>query len=184
MTSWLSVGGRTAVALVGVALMSLSIPAGYGAVMNPAIDVGYAAPLQALENRGSLTRPERLASMRFVADHEISQYLDFLHLGRGAVLIDDFLGFMIVMSSSNTEQYVITSDRDFQQVLADPAVNGVRYFLVPSDQALGKLDAINHAYPGAYANGGGLGTLVKEFDDVSDSGTNWRLYRVSVSASS
>ena len=32
----------------------------------------------------------------------------------------DFLGFVIVMSSSDTEQFVITSDRDFQQVLADP----------------------------------------------------------------
>ena len=39
----------------------------------------------------------------------------------GTVLVDDFLGFVIVMSSSNTEQFVITSDRDFQQVLADPA---------------------------------------------------------------
>lgn len=178
-TGWLWVGLRTAAAALGVVLMSLSVPAGYGAVMNPAIDVGYVAPIQALEDRGTLTRAQRLASLRFVTDHDVSQYVDALHLGRGAVLIDDFLGFVVVMSSSNTQQYVITSDRDFQQVLADPAGNGVRYFLVPSDQALGKLDAINRAYPEAYANGGGLGTLVKEFDDVSDSGTNWRLYRVS-----
>ena len=101
----------------------------------------------------------------------MSQYVDSLHLGRGTVLVDDFLAFDIVMSSSNTQQYVITSDRDFQQVLADPAGNGVRYFLVPSVQALGKLDAINRAYPGAYADGGGLGTLVKQFNSVSDDAT-------------
>jgi hypothetical protein len=175
--TWSWVSGRALAVAAGVVLMSLSIPAGYRAVMDPTINVGYATALQALENRGQLTQAERLASLRFVTDHTVSQYVDSLQLGRGTVLVDDFLGFVIVMSSSNTEQFVITSDRDFQQVLADPDANGVRYFLVPSEQALGKLDAINRAYPGAYANGGGIGTLVKQFNDVSDSGTNWRLYR-------
>lgn len=178
---WLTLlwaGGRTVAAVAGIVLMSLSVQAGYRAVMDPTINVGYAAELQALMQRGPLTHAERLASLRFVTDHQVSQYVDSLHLGRGTVLVDDFLGFDIVMSSSNTQQYVITSDRDFQQVLADPAGNGVRYFLVPSEQALGKLDAINRAYPGAYANGGGLGTLIKQFNNVSDDTTNWRLYRV------
>jgi hypothetical protein len=175
---WARTGATTVSALVGIALMSLSIQAGYRAVMDPAINVGYAAELQALVQHGPLTQAERLASLRFVTDHQVSQYVDSLHLGRGKVLVDDFLGFDIVMSSSNTQQYVITSDRDFQQVLADPAGNGVRYFLVPSEQALGKLDAVNRAYPGAYANGGGLGTLVKQFNSVSDDATDWRLYRV------
>ncbi len=174
---WSWVSGRALAVAAGVVLMSLSIPAGYRAVMDPTINVGYATALQALENRGQLTLAERWASLRFVTDHTVSQYVDSLHLARGTVLVDDFLGFVIVMSSSNTEQFVITSDRDFQQVLADPDANGVRYFLVPSEQALGKLDAINRAYPGAYVNGGGIGTLVKQFNDVSDSGTNWRLYR-------
>ena len=176
--SRLRTGGTTVAAAVGIVLMSLSVQAGYRAVLDPTINVGYAAELQALVQRGPLTQAERLASLRFVTDHQVSQYVDSLHLGRGTVLVDDFLAFDIVMSSSNTEQYVITSDRDFQQVLADPAGNGVRYFLVPSVQALGKLDAINRAYPGAYANGGGLGTLVKQFNSVSDDATDWRLYRV------
>jgi hypothetical protein len=175
---WLWTGGTTVAAIAGIVLMSLSIQAGYRAVMDPTINVGYAAELQALVQRGPLTQAERLASLRFVTDHQVSRYVDSLHLGPGAVLVDDFLGFDIVMSSSNTQQYVITSDRDFQQVLADPAGNGVRYFLVPSEQALGKLDAVNRAYPGAYANGGGLGTLVKQFNSVSDDATDWRLYRV------
>jgi hypothetical protein len=177
--TWLRTGATTFAAVVGIVLMSLSVQAGYRAVMDPTINVGYAAELQALVQRGPLTQTERLATLRFVTDHHVSQYIDSLHLGRGTVLVDDFLGFDIVMSSSNTQQYVITSDRDFQQVLADPADNGVRYFLVPSEQALGKLDAINRAYPGAYANGGGIGTLVKQFNSVSDDATNWRLYRVS-----
>ena len=176
--TWLWTGGTTVAAVAGIVLMSLSVQAGYRAVMDPTINVGYAAELHALVRRGPLTQAERLASLRFVTDHQVSQYVNSLRLGRGTVLVDDFLGFDIVMSSSNTQQYVITSDRDFQQVLADPAGNGVRYFLVPSEQALGKLDAINRAYPGAYANGGDLGTLVKQFNSVSDDATNWRLYRV------
>jgi hypothetical protein len=176
--TWLWNGGTAAAALVGIVLMSLSVEAGYRAVMDPTVNVGYAAELQALVQGGPLTQTERLASLRFVTDHQVSQYVDSMHLGRGTVLVDDFLAFDIVMSSSNTQQYVITSDRDFQQVLADPAGNGVRYFLVPSVQALGKLDAINRAYPGAYADGGGMGTLVKQFNSVSDDATDWRLYRV------
>ena len=176
--TWVWTACMTIAAMVGIVLMSLSIQAGYRAVMDPTINVGYAAELQALVQRGPLTQAEREASLRFVTDHQVSRYVDSLHLGRGTVLVDDFLAFDIVMASSNTQQYVITSDRDFQQVLADPAGNGVRYFLVPSVQGLGKLDAINRAYPAAYADGGGLGTLVKQFSSVSDDATDWRLYRV------
>ena len=176
--TWVWTACMTIAAMVGIVLMSLSIQAGYRAVMDPTINVGYAAELQALVQRGPLTQAEREASQRFVTDHQVSRYVDSLHLGRGTVLVDDFLAFDIVMASSNTQQYVITSDRDFQQVLADPAGNGVRYFLVPSVQGLGKLDAINRAYPAAYADGGGLGTLVKQFSSVSDDATDWRLYRV------
>ncbi len=176
--TWVWTACTTIAAMVGIVLMSLSIQAGYRAVMDPTINVGYAAELQALVQRGPLTQAEREASLRFVTDHQVSRYVDSLHLGRGTVLVDDFLAFDIVMASSDTQQYVITSDRDFQQVLADPAGNGVRYFLVPSVQGLGKLDAINRAYPAAYTDGGGLGTLVKQFGSVSDDATDWRLYRV------
>jgi hypothetical protein len=134
--------------------------------------------LQALVARGPLTPAQKQASLRFDVQREVSAYMDSLHLGRGTVLLDDFYGFVIVMSSSNQDQYVITSDRDFQQVLADPAANGIKYVLIPSNNGLASLDAINRAYPHAYATGQGIGTLAKTFHDPSDAATNWRLYRV------
>jgi hypothetical protein len=111
-----------------------------------------------------------------MTDRSVAAYIDSLHPGRGSVLVDDFLGFVIVMTSNHPEQFVITPDRDFQPILADPAQAGVRYLLVPPDRQLGSLDALNRAYPHLYDDGGGIATLVREFDDVSDLGTNWRLY--------
>jgi hypothetical protein len=162
-----------------VLMLVVALPSGVHAVLDPSISAVEAYPLQALLNRGTLTTPQRLASLRWVNDRAIAAYLDSLHLRSGAVLVDDFLGFVIVTSSQNSHQFVITSDRDFQQVLAAPSDNGVEYVLVPTDHDLGKLDAINRAFPGIYANGGGVGKLVKEFIDHSDSEYNWRLYRVS-----
>ncbi len=170
---------RGAAVTSAVAMLVVALPSGVHAVLDPSISSVEAYQLQGLLNRGTLTTRQREASLRWVNDRQIAGYLDLLHLRRGAVLVDDFLGFVIVMSSQNPTQFVITSDRDFLQVLADPIDNGVEYILVPTDHDLGKLDAINRAYPGIYANGAGMGTLVKEFVDHSDNEYNWRLYRVS-----
>jgi hypothetical protein len=94
------------------------------------------------------------------------------------VLLDDFDGFLIPMTSDDPAQYVTTSDRDFQEILSDPGASGVRYVLIPEDTGLGTLDAVNRAYPGAYANGRGIGRLVMTFYDHSDGQMNWRLYQV------
>jgi hypothetical protein len=131
---------------------------------------------------GPLTQQQQQASLRFVVDRQVSEYMDSMRLGRGTVLIDNFIGFVVVLSSSNLDQYVTTPDLDFQQVLADPAANGVQYVLIPPNTGLGTLDAINRAYPDAYATGKGIGTLVKTFQDHSDLGHNWRLYRVTSSS--
>jgi hypothetical protein len=101
-----------------------------------------------------------------------------MHPGRGSVLVDDFLGFVIVMASEHPDQFVITPDRDFQAILADPAQAGVRYVLVPPDRDLGSLDAVNRAYPHIYDSGAGIATLTNQFNDASDLGRNWRLYRL------
>jgi hypothetical protein len=114
----------------------------------------------------------------FAVDRKVSAYLDALRLPEGAVLMDDFLGFPIEIYSADPQQFVISSDTDFQQCLADPAANGVEYVLIPSNTHLGVLDAINRSYPKAYATGQGIGTLVRTFKDLSGFGTNWRLYRV------
>jgi hypothetical protein len=174
----LRVTRRSAAVLATVVVLLLTLPVGFKAISDPTTNGGLAYAVQSEVNRGTLTHQQLLASRRFVTDRAVSSYIDGLHLARGAVLVDDFLGFVVVMASAHPDQYVITSDRDFQKILADPAGNGIRYVLVPTSHNLGTLDAVNRAYPGVYANGGGLGVLAREFDDVSDSEYNWRLYRV------
>jgi hypothetical protein len=166
--------------VAGVSALTLAagVPAGALAVLSPSINTSDsdAYPLQALLNRGTLSADEQLASKRWTTDRAVAAYIDSLHPGRGSVLVDDFLGFAVVVASGRPDQFVITSDRDFQPILADPAQAGVRYLLVPPDRQLGSLDALNRAHPNLYDNGGGIATLVREFDDVSDVGVNWRLY--------
>jgi hypothetical protein len=113
----------------------------------------------------------------YVPAREVASYLDSLHLRAGSVLVDDFLGFAVVVSSQHQDQFIITSDRDFTQVLGDPRGSGVEYVLVPSDSGFGTLDALNRAYPEIYTSGASVGTLVQQFGNRS-SGQTWRLYRV------
>jgi Dolichyl-phosphate-mannose-protein mannosyltransferase len=138
-----------------------------------------------------LTMPLAMISPRFNAASEfandagrvraaaaVGETLDAMHLPYGSVLLDVFLGFGIVVNSDNPHQFVITPDRDFKAVLADPAAFGVRYLLVPPpDRELGELDAINRQYPSIYADGAGIATLVREFDEFWPYFA-WRLYRL------
>ena len=94
------------------------------------------------------------------------------------MLVDSFIGYAIVLSSTRPEQFVITSDRDFKQAIADPSGTGVQYILVPRERGLASLDAINRAYPAMYESGAGIAHLIQEFPNVGD-GADWRLYRVS-----
>ena len=108
---------------------------------------------------------------------QIAPYIDGMDLPDGAVLLDVFLGFPIVLESGDPKQFVITPDRDFKSVLADPGAFGVEYLLVPPpDMEMGTLDAITREYPTMYADGAGMATLVREFDSSVD--WHWRLYRL------
>jgi hypothetical protein len=166
------------VAALSVIGLGAGLPLGVIAILSPVTNGSDAYPLQALLNRGTPTAEQQLASNRWTTDRAVAAYIDSMHPGRGSVLVDDFLGFGVVIASGQQEQFVITSDRDFKPILADPAQAGVRYLLVPPNRQLGSLDALNRAYPHLYDDGGGIGTLVREFDDVSDLGMNWRLYSV------
>jgi hypothetical protein len=163
-------------------VLAAGVPSGALAVLSPITNESDAYPLQALLNRGTLTADQQLASRRWTTDRAVAAYVDSLHPGRGSVLVDDFLGFAVVVASDKPDQFVITSDRDFQPILADPAQAGIRYLLVPPDRQLGSLDALNRAHPHLYDNGGGIATLVREFDDISDVGVNWRLYSLTPQA--
>lgn len=162
---------------LAVLAMAATVPAAAMAMVSPADDVGEGVSVAALSGSG------QPASLVFAESRTISAYMDSLHLPSASVLIDDFNGYVIVMSSNNSSQYVIPSDRDFQSVLSDPYAAGIEYALIPPDRGLSALDAINRAYPHAYATGQGIGgKLVKQFSDPTGGGVDWRLYRVTGSS--
>jgi hypothetical protein len=113
----------------------------------------------------------------FATEREIADYLDRLDLPRGSVLVDVFGGFAIVGQSANPRQFVITTDRDFRAILADPQGFGVRYLLAPSVLGRGAVDALNVTYPTLSVNGTGFTVLDRAFAGRGDS-PDWALYRV------
>lgn len=74
----------------------------------------------------------------------IGQEIDALGLSPGSILTDSAYSYGVVLASRNPRQFVITSDRDFATILADPKGNRVRYFLV---SVKGAADAVRVAYP-------------------------------------
>jgi hypothetical protein len=131
------------------------------AVLLPVLDPGRATPA------------DRATLHRFENERALARWLDAQHLRDGSVLVDTAPGFAVVLASRRTSQFVITSDRDFEASVADPAVYGIRYLLVqPTPQ-----DAINIAYPGLYDEGRAFARLVKEFP-AHGVGVPWRVYEV------
>jgi hypothetical protein len=114
---------------------------------------------------------------RYIVARGTADYLDALNLPDGAVLVDTFLGFPIVLDSAKPRQFVVTSDRDFKQSVSDPATFAVKYLLVPESGGLGDLDAIERQWPGIYETGAGIGQLVKEFG-IDGASFRWRLYEL------
>ena len=107
----------------------------------------------------------------------ISDAIDALHLPDGSIVTDTFTSCvsMVLMMSDHPHQYVITSDRDYERVLADPPTFHAHYLLVPPPKQYGSLDAVNRAYPRLYENGSGFARKVKEFNEPGC--PTFRLYR-------
>ena len=75
-------------------------------------------------------------------NRQVAADLDALALPEGAVLTDAAYAFGIILASDRPRQFVITPDRDFAEVVADPAGHGVRYLLL---SAQGAADAVRIA---------------------------------------
>ena len=169
---------KTLLKVAALMSVAVAVAAGASAMSDPSVAPEEGHELAYLTTGGHLTADQERAARRFKTERGIAAYLDGLHLSRGSVLVDSFIGYAIVLSSKRPEQFVITSDRDFKQAIADPSGTGVQYILVPRETGLASLDAINQAFPSLYASGEGVGRLVEEFRNVGD-GADWRLYRVS-----
>lgn len=160
-----------------VMLVAIAVPVGGLTMLDPGQNPGYGG--EAFQLRPLLFPAEAIGQItpfgQYEVGHQAATYLDGLHLGNGAVLVDGAMGFPIILESSNPTQFITTPDRDFQAALSDPVSFGVQYMLVPEAVGYQSLDAINRAYPGIYDNGAGVGQYVRSF---SAGGNNWRLYRV------
>jgi hypothetical protein len=103
--------------------------------------------------------------------------LDARHLRSGAIIADTFTQCvsLMLMTSRNPHQFVITSDRDFRAVLGDPPTFRTQYLLVPPKGGYGSLDAVNRAYPDLYGNGA---RFAREVWEAHEPGCPaFRLYR-------
>ncbi|RYM06518.1 hypothetical protein EWH99_02660 [Sporolactobacillus sp. THM7-7] len=89
-----------------------------------------------------------------------------------SVLMDSFNAFQIILSTKRSNQFVITSDRDFNQSLKDPFKKSIDYILVPKPDGVATLNAVNERYKNFYGKGAAFAKLEKEY------GNTWRLYRV------
>lgn len=135
---------------------------------------GHFFTYQALQPSSPLAQED---PSRYRNDALIAAYLDERD---GVVLTDTFLGYPIVLQSSDPDSFLITSDREFQDVVENPA-SEVDAILVPEPTGLGQYDAINSTYPTLWANGAEWARFVTEFETPYAepvTGSRWRLYEV------
>lgn len=178
LRSWLSGRARSlqvgATSLVGVGVVIVLAAQG-GSALRPMVDpaLGREEIQATTAALGAPVRANLDAAEMRLAGRAAASYLDGLGLEEGEVLVDAAQGFPVILQSREPRQFVITPDRDFEAILADPAIHGVRYLLVPGSV---QLDALSQRYPGIYDHGAGFGPLVNEFVAGSH---RWRIYEVS-----
>jgi hypothetical protein len=109
----------------------------------------------------------------------IDAYLGKMHLPEGSIVADTFgeCTPQIITTVPDPRVFVITNDRDFKRILADPLTFHAHYLLDPQPTGADVNDALSIAYPSLYKTGAGFSTLVHEFrsDGICSS---YRLFRV------
>lgn len=172
-----SVTPAAAAATVAIGLVvATSFPTAVVTMADPKLDPIEHAELAPLWARFGIDAPVEV-SRRYDAERDLAAFLDGLDADVGDVVIDTFLGHPVVLASRDPRQFVITNDRDFERRVADPAVFGVRYVVVPSPDGAGALDAVNRHHVGLYY-GKPRFTLVEEFPAVARGAISWRVYEV------
>lgn len=172
--------GRVPAALGGVAILGLvvvGLPTASTALLDPYLGREESYFLNAmLRPDGAGAR--RDANWSLQRDGQVAGFLDSLALPEGAVLIDAADGFGVVLSSTTPRQFVITSDRDFPAILADPRGAGVRYLLT-RPRSFSAVDAVADAHPGLFDGTSEIARLERVFTG-SGGGTfgPWQLLRV------
>ncbi len=167
------------VALLVVAVAAPGIVTAERAMLDPKVDPEDSGHLSYVVRSGAaVTDAARADSHRYDRTRAIAHYLDGLRLPDGSIVVDTFDTCVpyVVLASKRPKQFVITNDRDFGRVLADPAIFHARYLMPPPPGGYGDLDALNRTYPSLYEDGAGMATLAHEFTGAGCPA--FRLYRV------
>ncbi|MBI3965921.1 MAG: hypothetical protein HY329_09830 [Chloroflexi bacterium] len=90
------------------------------------------------------------------------------------VLLPTYLGYAIPLVAPDPTRYIVTSDREFDQVLAAPAPTA-SYIMVPQPEGNGKSDPVNQKYSTLWERGTPWTEFVRDFRTVD---VHWRLYKV------
>ncbi|HLH72656.1 MAG TPA: hypothetical protein VKX96_05175 [Chloroflexota bacterium] len=106
-----------------------------------------------------------LADDRIVADYVSS-------LPAGLILMDSSAGERIFLLAKNHTRFVLTTDRDYEQILNDPT-RYVRYVLVARPGTV-EYDTVLNRYPTLYDQGMSWARLLKTFPGPA----GWKLYEV------
>jgi hypothetical protein len=168
-------------ALVAGAVMAPSIGATAWAMQDPKLGADERLFLWWVISGRTENADQQAKKALVPSARHISDTIDAMQLPDGSIVVDTFTSCvsMIVMMSDHPHQYVITSDRDYQRVLADPTTFHAHYLLVPPSAQYGTLDAVNREYPGLYRDGAGFAHKVKDFHERGC--PPFRLYRVTQS---
>lgn len=71
----------------------------------------------------------------------------------GRVLMDSYRTYYAIMNTDRVDNLVISCSPDFEDCVADPVANNIRYVVVPQIGSYGNMDALNIAYPTLYHGG-------------------------------
>ena len=161
-----------------VALLGVSVPSSGKGIFASSVQSSESEELGALF-LSHPTKTELEWTHHYAHIQSIDAYIGNMHLPDGSIVADTYGNCtpQIVTSVPNSKVFVITNDRDFQRVLADPLTFGAHYLFVPQPVGVGLTDALNEEYPTLYAHGAGFAKLVHQFNADGICAT-YRLYRV------
>ena len=154
--------------MVFVSLLALlSVPTTAWAMTDHRTGVGEVPELRWVLHPNHLNETDRNTKAVITSSAVIAHRIDAMRLAPGSVVTDTFTPCVssMLMNSAHPHQFVITSDRDFQQVLADPVTFRAHYLLLPPPGGYGDLDAVTRAYPSLYDQGAKGARLVTTFHE-------------------
>jgi hypothetical protein len=140
-------------------------------------------PTQAPEESVALVAAEHNVSTGLVRDGVLDEYeigsalssaVAAADKDHGLIAMDTFVGYRIWITAADRSLYVVTSDEDFQAIVAQPQAYHIEYFLVPEPTNEGSLDYINQRCPSLWATGAGFTTEVADIGGPQ----KWKLYKV------